>query len=184
MAFEDINPQAPFHVLVIPCRHISTLNDAEAGDEGLLGRLVLCAARLAREHGHAADGYRTVFNCNRGAGQTVFHIHLHLLAGRSMDWPRGRRPKATGRARAPADAVQAPGRVGRGSIAARTGVLALVDLLAIELQAAQRSPFLQPGHHSVVGGHSLRHLRPVGTVRREVVDGPPFLRGQPVGTAS
>ena len=89
VAFEDINPQAPFHVLVIPCRHISTLNDAEDGDEGLLGRLVLCATRLAREHGHAADGYRTVFNCNRGAGQTVFHIHLHLLAGRSMDWPPG-----------------------------------------------------------------------------------------------
>ncbi len=89
LAFEDINPQAPFHVLVIPCRHISTLNDTEAGDEGLLGRLVLCAARLARERGHAADGYRTVFNCNRGAGQTVFHIHLHLLAGRSMDWPPG-----------------------------------------------------------------------------------------------
>ena len=89
VAFEDIAPQAPFHVLVVPCRHISTLNDAEAGDDALLGRLVLRAARLAAEHDHARDGYRTVFNCNRGAGQTVFHIHLHLLAGRSMNWPPG-----------------------------------------------------------------------------------------------
>ncbi len=89
VAFEDVAPQAPFHVLVVPRRHISTLNDAEAGDDALLGRLVLRAARIAAEHGHAADGYRTVFNCNRGAGQTVFHIHLHLLAGRAMRWPPG-----------------------------------------------------------------------------------------------
>ena len=89
VAFEDINPQAPFHVLVIPRRHISTLNDADDADDALLGRLVLRAARIAAEHGHDADGYRTVFNCNRRAGQTVFHIHLHLLAGRDLNWPPG-----------------------------------------------------------------------------------------------
>ena len=89
LAFEDINPQAPFHVLVIPRRHIPTLNDVVDGNEALLGGMVTRAAQLARDYGHAQDGYRTVFNCNRGAGQTVFHIHLHLLAGRNMTWPPG-----------------------------------------------------------------------------------------------
>ncbi|MDA1094298.1 MAG: histidine triad nucleotide-binding protein [Acidobacteria bacterium] len=89
LAFEDIAAQAPFHILVIPRRHIATLNDLEAGDQNLVGSVVTTAARIAREHGHAQDGYRTVFNCNRGAGQTVFHIHLHLLAGRNMTWPPG-----------------------------------------------------------------------------------------------
>ena len=89
LAFEDVNPQAPFHVLIIPRRHIPTLNDVVAGDEALIGSMVTRAAQLAKEHEHAKDGYRTVFNCNRGAGQTVFHIHLHLLAGRNMTWPPG-----------------------------------------------------------------------------------------------
>jgi len=89
IAFEDISPQAPFHVLIIPRRHISTLNDTQVGDETLLGSLIRRAVTIADEHGHARDGYRTVFNCNRGAGQSVFHIHLHLLAGRNMTWPPG-----------------------------------------------------------------------------------------------
>ena len=89
VAFEDISPQAPFHVLLIPRRHIATLDDLEDGDEALIGSLVGRATKIAREQGHAADGYRTVFNCKRGAGQTVYHIHLHLLAGRSMTWSPG-----------------------------------------------------------------------------------------------
>ena len=89
LAFEDVNPQAPFHVLVIPRRHISTLNDIQETDAALVGTLITCAAQIAKNQGHAQDGYRTVFNCNRGAGQTVFHIHLHLLAGRNMTWPPG-----------------------------------------------------------------------------------------------
>ena len=89
VAFEDISPQAPFHVLIIPRRHISTLNDLQDGDEALVGGLIRRAAQIAEEHGHAQDGYRTVFNCNHGAGQSVFHIHLHLLAGRNMTWPPG-----------------------------------------------------------------------------------------------
>ncbi len=89
LSFEDVNPQAPFHVLIIPRRHISTLNDVQEGDAALLGGLITRAAQIAKEHGYAQDGYRTVFNCNRGAGQSVFHIHLHLLAGRNMTWPPG-----------------------------------------------------------------------------------------------
>jgi len=89
LVFEDVNPQAPFHVLIIPRRHISTLNDVRPGDELLLGGLIARAAQIAGERGHAQDGFRTVVNCNRGAGQSVFHIHLHLLAGRNMTWPPG-----------------------------------------------------------------------------------------------
>ena len=89
LAFEDINPKAPFHVLIIPRRHISTLNDTRDGDEPLLGSLIRRAVQIAKEQDHAQDGYRTVFNCNSGAGQSVFHIHLHLLAGRNMTWPPG-----------------------------------------------------------------------------------------------
>ena len=89
LAFEDVNPQAPFHVLIIPRGHISTLNDVQEADEALLGRMLTRATQIAKKHGHAQDGYRTVFNCNRGAGQSVFHIHLHLLAGRNMTWPPG-----------------------------------------------------------------------------------------------
>ena len=88
-AFEDINPQAPVHVLVVPKRHISTLNDLNEGDDGVIGELVRRAAAIAESRGIAADGFRTVFNTNRAAGQTVFHIHLHLLGGRSLEWPPG-----------------------------------------------------------------------------------------------
>ena len=89
VAFRDLNPQAPTHVLVIPRKHVPTLNDLSPDDEALVGRLVRQAAVLARDLGHGEAGYRTVFNCNADAGQTVFHIHLHLLAGRSLEWPPG-----------------------------------------------------------------------------------------------
>ena len=88
LAFHDVNPQAPTHVLVVPRRHIATLNDLQPGDDGLVGEMVRRAAAIAQERGHAG-GYRTVFNCNADAGQTVFHIHLHLLAGRALAWPPG-----------------------------------------------------------------------------------------------
>ena len=89
VAFKDITPHAPMHVLVIPRRHIASLNDLATADDGLVGRLVRTAASIAQEHGYGAGGYRTVFNCNADAGQTVFHIHLHLLAGRKLAWPPG-----------------------------------------------------------------------------------------------
>ena len=89
VAFNDINPQAPMHVLIVPRKHVATLNDLSAGDDALVGSLLRCAAALAREHGYHERGYRTVFNTNREAGQTVFHIHLHLLAGRGFTWPPG-----------------------------------------------------------------------------------------------
>ena len=89
LAFEDINPQAPLHVLVIPKRHIPTLNEMSAADDALVGQLTRRAAAIAKERGFDGSGYRTVINCNRDAGQTVFHIHLHLLAGRSLAWPPG-----------------------------------------------------------------------------------------------
>jgi histidine triad (HIT) family protein len=88
-AFNDINPQAPTHVLVVPKRHIATLNDLGPGDDGVVGEVVRRAAAIAAERDIAAAGYRTVFNTNRNAGQTVFHIHLHLLGGRAMEWPPG-----------------------------------------------------------------------------------------------
>lgn len=87
VAFDDINPQAPTHVLVIPREHVASLN--EATDPALVGRLALVAAAIAKERGLADGGYRTVINTNRDAGQTVFHIHLHLLGGRKMGWPPG-----------------------------------------------------------------------------------------------
>ena len=89
IAFKDINPQAPMHVLVVPRRHIATLNDLAEADDQLVGEMVRRAAAIARQHGHADRGYRTVFNCNADAGQTVFHIHLHVLGGRPMHWPPG-----------------------------------------------------------------------------------------------
>ena len=89
VAFEDINPQAPTHVLIVPKRHIATLDDLRENDRGLVGAMVECAASIARARGHAKTGYRTVFNCNDAGGQTVFHIHLHLLGGRDMTWPPG-----------------------------------------------------------------------------------------------
>lgn len=89
MAFHDLNPQAPVHVLVIPRKHIATVNDLTAEDEATVGAMVRRAAAIARDLGHAEAGYRTVFNCNAAAGQSVFHIHLHLLAGRDLTWPPG-----------------------------------------------------------------------------------------------
>ncbi len=89
LAFEDISPQAPTHTLVIPKRHIATLNDTGAGDEALLGHMVQVAAQLARDKGLAESGFRLVANCMEGAGQSVFHIHVHLLGGRRFAWPPG-----------------------------------------------------------------------------------------------
>ena len=89
VAFKDINPQAPNHILIIPKKHIAPLNDAEEADAIILGKMQLVAKKIATELGHAKDGYRTVMNCNMHGGQTVFHIHLHLLAGRQMGWPPG-----------------------------------------------------------------------------------------------
>lgn len=88
-AFNDINPQAPLHVLIVPKRHIATTNDLTPGDDSIVGTLVRRAAAIAGEKGYAERGYRTVINCNAEAGQTVFHIHLHLLAGRRLTWPPG-----------------------------------------------------------------------------------------------
>ena len=87
IAFRDINPQAPTHILVVPREHIPSLN--EATDGALIGRLSLAAAQIAKKEGIAESGYRTVMNTNKGAGQTVFHIHLHLLGGRRLAWPPG-----------------------------------------------------------------------------------------------
>ena len=89
LAFRDIHPQAPVHVLFIPKRPVATLNDLAPGDEAVVGRLALAAAAYAKREGFAEDGYRVVMNCNRDGGQTVFHIHLHLLAGRALQWPPG-----------------------------------------------------------------------------------------------
>jgi histidine triad (HIT) family protein len=89
VVLQDINPQAPLHALVIPRRHVATLNDLSQEDDGLVGEMLRRAAAIAREHGAADAGYRAVFNCNREAGQTVFHIHLHVLGGRPMAWPPG-----------------------------------------------------------------------------------------------
>jgi histidine triad (HIT) family protein len=87
VAFRDIDPKAPTHVLVIPKEHVATLNDAT--DPALVGRLLIAAKEIAAAEGIAQDGYRTVINCGAGAGQTVFHLHLHLLGGRHLTWPPG-----------------------------------------------------------------------------------------------
>jgi histidine triad (HIT) family protein len=89
LAFRDLNPQAPLHVLFVPKRPIATLNEAAPADAELLGKLMLAAADYARQQGVDKDGYRTVVNCNEHGGQTVFHLHVHLLAGRRMTWPPG-----------------------------------------------------------------------------------------------
>ncbi len=89
LAFEDIQPQAPVHILVIPKKEIPTLNDLTEADAELMGKLFLAAQKIAKAQGFAENGYRTVFNCNEDGGQTVNHIHLHLLAGRSLTWPPG-----------------------------------------------------------------------------------------------
>ena len=89
LAFDDIDPKAPEHKLIIPKKHISTLNDLKEDDESLVGHMVFTAQKLAKELGIHDSGYRTVFNCNPAGGQMVFHIHLHLLGGRQMTWPPG-----------------------------------------------------------------------------------------------
>jgi len=89
LAFNDINPQAPVHVLVVPKKHIATLNDLEPEHDVLVGEMYLTAKKVAEKLGVATSGYRTVMNCNKGAGQTVFHLHLHVLGGRQMGWPPG-----------------------------------------------------------------------------------------------
>ena len=89
LAFRDINPQAPLHVLIIPKQKISTLNDLEPEHAELIGKLILTAAEIAREQGLSEEGYRVVMNCNKAGGQMVYHIHLHLLGGRQMTWPPG-----------------------------------------------------------------------------------------------
>jgi histidine triad (HIT) family protein len=89
VAFNDINPQAPLHALIVPRVHVATLNDLGANHDAVVGAMVRRAASIAAERGYAAGGYRTVFNCNADAGQTVFHIHLHVLGGRPMTWPPG-----------------------------------------------------------------------------------------------
>lgn len=89
VAFRDINPQAPTHVLVIPRKHIATINDIEPDDQEIVGSLYTAAREIAESAGIAEDGYRAVMNCNEGAGQSVFHIHLHVLGGRPLAWPPG-----------------------------------------------------------------------------------------------
>ncbi len=89
VVIRDINPQAPMHVLVIPRDHIESLDDASQRDEGLLGHLLRVAARVANELGHADSGYRSVINTGEGAGQSVFHLHVHVLGGRPLGWPPG-----------------------------------------------------------------------------------------------
>jgi histidine triad (HIT) family protein len=89
IAINDINPQAPVHILIIPKKEIPTINDLTSDDLPLIGKLVDVARQIAKEKGIEKDGYRLIFNVNEGAGQTVFHIHLHLIGGRKMNWPPG-----------------------------------------------------------------------------------------------
>ncbi len=89
VAFNDIIPQAPMHVLVVPREHVSTVNELDPAHDALVGEMVRRAAAIAAERGYAERGYRTVFNCNADAGQTVFHLHLHVLGGRKFAWPPG-----------------------------------------------------------------------------------------------
>lgn len=89
IAFRDVNPQAPTHFLVIPRKHISTVNDLTDDDKNIVGEMILAAKVIAKQEGIEESGYRLVMNCNEGAGQTVFHIHLHVLGGRTMTWPPG-----------------------------------------------------------------------------------------------
>ncbi len=89
LAFEDVSPKSPVHVLVIPRNHVATTNDLLAEDEPMVGHLVSVAAKIAKDRGVDHSGYRLVLNCNSGAGQSVFHVHLHLMGGRSFAWPPG-----------------------------------------------------------------------------------------------
>ncbi len=89
LAFKDINPKAPVHFLFIPKQHIASLNDIGEGDAGILGKIFLKVKEVAKKHGIDKNGYRTVINCNKDAGQEVFHVHAHLLGGRKFAWPPG-----------------------------------------------------------------------------------------------
>jgi histidine triad (HIT) family protein len=89
LAFRDINPKAPTHVVIIPRQHISTMNELAVEHESLVGSLFSAAKQIAADEGLSDDGYRVVMNCNEAAGQSVFHIHLHLLGGRALGWPPG-----------------------------------------------------------------------------------------------
>jgi len=89
LAFKDINPQAPVHILIIPKKHISRISDLEESDKDIISELIFIAKKLAEEKGIAESGYRLVLNNNKDAGQAVFHIHLHLLGGRKLSWPPG-----------------------------------------------------------------------------------------------
>ncbi len=89
IAFRDINPKAPLHVLIVPKKRIRTINDISEDDEKVVGKLFSVARQIAGQEGYSDEGYRVVMNCNAAAGQTVFHIHLHLLAGRAFTWPPG-----------------------------------------------------------------------------------------------
>ncbi|MEE9327803.1 MAG: histidine triad nucleotide-binding protein [Cocleimonas sp.] len=89
IAFRDINPVAPLHALIIPKQHIAMINDLESQDSETIGKLFLAAKQIAKQEGYNEDGYRTVMNCGEAAGQTVFHLHLHLMAGRDLNWPPG-----------------------------------------------------------------------------------------------
>ena len=88
-AFEDINPQAPVHILVVPTKHIPTVNDLTETDKDLMSELFLLAKKIAKEKGVAESGYRLVLNCQKDAGQVIYHIHLHIIGGRAMKWPPG-----------------------------------------------------------------------------------------------
>ena len=89
IAFKDINPAAPIHLLIIPKKNIKTINDIQKNDKELIGELFLAAKKIAKDYNIDKNGYRLIFNCNDDAGQTVFHIHMHLLAGRKLSWPPG-----------------------------------------------------------------------------------------------
>ena len=89
LAFKDIDPQAPVHILIIPKEHVTTLNDVKEEHTEVMGQILLAAKSLAKEFGIDEKGYRTVFNCNKEGGQAVYHIHLHLIGGRQMSWPPG-----------------------------------------------------------------------------------------------
>ena len=89
LAFKDINPSAPIHILIIPKKQIATINDIEESDAELMGKIILAAKQIAKDNNIDKDGYRLVFNCNENGGQTVFHIHCHLIGGRKLAWPAG-----------------------------------------------------------------------------------------------
>ena len=89
LAFRDISPQAPVHFLVIPKKEIRTINDINEEDKSLIGELFMVAKEIAKKEGISEKGYRTIFNCNEHGGQTVYHIHLHVLGGRQLEWPQG-----------------------------------------------------------------------------------------------